>query len=187
MAHKDPFNNVLHKLGWYQRIQGMNLISTAAIPAAQNNTLEVPCRTRWNLLVDTQSDVPSPVPTDKLELVLQIIKFVHPTPQTTTRIRPISLILNLGKTVQAESVHRVSADSLPCSIPYPDVHDTRSSAGGASLEGREVCLGDAWKVNSLLATEYLKGCPIMRSSVAIEKQPHFLTWTKNTCLLTFNA
>ncbi|KIM79121.1 hypothetical protein PILCRDRAFT_823696 [Piloderma croceum F 1598] len=113
MTHTDPFDGVLHKLDLYQRIQGMNPIPTAAIPAAQNNALEVLCCTRWNFLVDIKSDVPSRGPTDPLGLVLQFIKFIHPVPQTSTRIRPISLILNLDGTVQAEPVHRMFADKPP--------------------------------------------------------------------------
>jgi hypothetical protein len=73
-------------------------------------------------------------PTDPLELVLQFIKFIHPAPQITTKIHPISLMLNSDGKLQAEPMDRVFADKPPSvysdSIPYPYVHDTRSSAGG---------------------------------------------------------
>ena len=109
MAHLgDPFDALLHKLGLYQQIQGMNPITTAAIPMVQNNTGRVLCRTRWELPIDI---TPNQVPKD--QLVLQSIKFIHPTPQINTRIRPISLILNSAQTVQAEPVNRTVLDIPP--------------------------------------------------------------------------
>jgi hypothetical protein len=82
-------------------------------------------------------------PTDPLELVLQFIKFIHPAPQITTKIHPISLMLNSDGKVQAEPMGRVFADKPPSvysvqyRIPMPTIHDLPLE------EGREVCLGHA--------------------------------------------
>jgi len=111
MTRQDPFNKVLQKLGLYEQIQSMDPIRTAAIPPVQNNTLEVPCRTRGNTLA-TMSEKHSEVPQDLAlnDLAQKFIKFIHPTGETpTTRIRPISLIWDLDGTVQAEPVHMVLA------------------------------------------------------------------------------
>jgi hypothetical protein len=107
MGRKDPFDKVLQKLCLYQEIENMNPIHTAAMPAAQSLTYEVPCRTRGDLLPITP-DTPDGV---LGELALHFIKFIHPIGGTsTTQIRPISLILNLDGTVQAEPVQMGLAD-----------------------------------------------------------------------------
>jgi hypothetical protein len=105
MAHADPFDDVLQKLGLYQPIQDMNPIPTADIPAVRNNTFEVLCCTRH---IDIKPDIPNPH-----EFILRLIKSIHPTTNAATRIRPISLVLNLDGIVQVEPVHRVFADTPP--------------------------------------------------------------------------
>jgi len=109
MKHQDPFDEVLQKLGLYEQIQSMSPIPTAAVPPAQINTLPVPCRTQGNL----PAAMPNINDDDWLDLALRelaprFIKFIHPitSGQTpATRIRPISLNLDLNGTVQAEPVH----------------------------------------------------------------------------------
>jgi hypothetical protein len=99
MAQNDPFDQVLQRLGLYERIRAMGPIPTAVMPAAQSNTLEVPCR------INGKSELSNE------ELALRFIRFIHPCQPTATRIRPISLILDLNGTVEAEPVHRTFPDN----------------------------------------------------------------------------
>jgi hypothetical protein len=123
MANKDPFDKVLEKLGLYQRIQGVSPIRTAAVPAALINALEVPCRTQGIVLSFIADDVPSEV---REALALKLIKSIHP-PRESSTVRPISLILDLDGTVQAEPMRMVRASKGPGflsgSIPHPYIHD----------------------------------------------------------------
>lgn len=109
MTRKDPFNEVLQELGLYDQIRGMGLIGTAAMPALQNNTPEVPCRIQFRdhtgklLPITCHTDVPSEF---REKFALGLIRFIHPTCKTVTQIRPVSLILDLKDgTVEAETVH----------------------------------------------------------------------------------
>jgi hypothetical protein len=110
MATQDPFDNVLTKLGVYQRIQGMEPIHAAAVPVTNNNTLEAPCRVQGQAFQPT-------------ELPLKLIKYIHPIretpPGSATRIRPISLIVALDGTVEAEPIHMLVDSNPHLTTVYP--------------------------------------------------------------------
>jgi hypothetical protein len=117
MAIEDPFDEVLTKLGVYEHMQDMESIPTAAVPVTNNYTLEAPCCAQGPAF---QPDMPEDV---QQKLALQFIKYIHPIrttpPGSATRIRPISLILGLHGTVQAEPIHML-VDSYPdLTATYP--------------------------------------------------------------------
>jgi len=112
---QDPFESV-RRLGLNQQIQAMAPIGAAAIPVQQIAALEVPCRMQVRNLIGelvTLANIPNAV---RGELALQLIRFIHPS-DGATRIRPISLILNMNGTVQAEPVHMDIAHNQPGVYP----------------------------------------------------------------------
>jgi hypothetical protein len=145
MGRKDPFDKVLQKLCLYQQIQNMNPIQTATMPAAQILTHEVPCRTQGDLLPITL-DTPIEV---LWKLALQFIKFIHPIGGTsTTQIRPISLILNLDATVEAEPVRMGVANNYPGVYP-PRYRIPMSTIGNLPLE-EQVWRSEKFALGTLL-------------------------------------
>jgi Interferon-induced 6-16 family len=110
MILQDPFDKVLKKLGVYQHIQDMKPIPAAAVPVRNNHTVEAACCTQG---LDFKADISDDV---RLELALKFVKYIHPIRTTpsgeTTRIRPISLILDLDGTVQAKPI-RMLVDNKP--------------------------------------------------------------------------
>ena len=101
----DQFEKVLKKLGVYERLKDTHLIRVAPTPPTPpTNNNFVPCRIQGlplNLSYET-----------RLELSLQLIKYIHRPP--SKYIRPISFILNPDGNFKAEPI-RMPVNEKPVS------------------------------------------------------------------------
>lgn len=163
VLHKDPFDKVLEKLQLLERIQEVDPIDTADMPAIQHVTTEVPCRIRGMSELSIEQ---------REELALKIIKFVHPTAVTATRIRPISLRLDSDGNLQAEPVHMVHP-RLP-----PGVYRARYGIPMSTIDSLPV-EEQVWRVEKFalgsLLYKVLTGHSVFEGQTDADIQEHFST------------
>jgi len=103
----DRFEKVLKKLGVYERLKDTHLIRVAPTPPTPpTNNNSVPCRIQ-GLPLNMSNET-------RLELSLQLIKYIHRPPSKD--IRPISLILSPDGKLKAEPI-RMPINEKPVSYP----------------------------------------------------------------------
>lgn len=157
MASNDSFDKVLRELGLYQQLQDTNSIPIATIPALQIQGPEVPCRIQAIDLTGNSVAISSIPIAVRAQLALKLIKFVHSTHETATRIHPISLILYADGMVLAEPVHMVHVGNPPGAYPAR-YHLPMSTINDLPLQER------VWRAEKfalgMLIYELLTGCRI---------------------------